>query len=348
MRFDVVVGNPPYQEDSGTSARDNAIYPYFYDLAEKISSKYCLVSPARFLFNAGSTSKDWNKKMLDNENLKVVSFSHNSSDMFPNTKITGGIAVIYYDENTNFGAIETFTSHLELQTILKKVKEKSGFESINKIITGRGIYRLTETAHAEHPEIEDLQSKGHKNDVGSGAFKILSDIIFFNNKPDDKYDYVKVLGLENMRRIYKFVRVDFINKPYGFKNYKVALPKANGSGAIGEVLSTPLIGEPVIIEPLAGFTETFISIGDFDNELEAKNALKYIKSKFARTMLGILKITQDNPRDKWEKVPLQDFTAKSDIDWGKPIPEIDQQLYGKYGLDSSEIDFIESKVKTMD
>ena len=72
-----------------------------------------------------------------------------------------------------------------------------------------------------------------------------------------------------------------------------------------------------------------------------------MKSKFARTMLGILKITQDNPKDKWQKVPLQNFTANSDIDWTKSIPEIDQQLYAKYGLTAEEIGFIESMVKPM-
>lgn len=343
MKFDVVVGNPPYQEDSGTSARDNAIYPYFYDLAERVGSKYCLITPARFLFNAGSTNKAWNKKMLDNEHLKVVHFQQKSSEMFVNNDIKGGVAILYYDKDTEFGAIGTFTSYPELQGILRKVERKHDFVPIDSIITGRGVYRLTNTAHTEHPNIEKIQSKGHKNDVGSGAFKILSDIIFFDSKPDDGYDYAKILGLENTKRIYKYVRAGFINEPYSFRKYKVVLPKANGSGAIGEVLSTPLIGEPLI-----GFTETFISIGAFDDELEANNALKYVKSKFARTMLGILKITQDNPRDKWSKVPLQDFTSNSDIDWSKSISEIDQQLYAKYGLDQFEIDFIESKVKAMD
>lgn len=342
MKFDVVVGNPPYQEDSGTSARDNAIYPYFYDLAEKVSSKYCLITPARFLFNAGSTNKAWNKKMLNNKHLKVVDFQQKSSKMFVDTDIKGGVAILYYDEDVDFGAIETFTSYPELQGILKKVEGKQGFISIDSIITGRGVYRLTNTAHIKHPNIEKLQSKGHKNDVGSGAFKILSDIIFFNSKPDDGYDYVKILGLENTNRTYKYVRTDFINEPYGFRKYKVALPKASGSGTIGEALSTPLI-----IKPNAGFTETFISIGAFDNEVEAQNALKYIKSKFARTMLGVLKVTQDNPRDKWLKVPLQDFSQNSDIDWSKSVSEIDQSFYAKYGLNQSEISFIERKIKAM-
>ncbi len=76
--------------------------------------------------------------------------------------------------------------------------------------------------------------------------------------------------------------------------------------------------------------------------------LKYIKSKFARAMLGVKKVTQDNPKSVWECVPLQDFTPNSDIDWTKSIPEIDQQLYKKYNLSEEEINFIETKVQAMD
>ena len=96
------------------------------------------------------------------------------------------------------------------------------------------------------------------------------------------------------------------------------MPKSNGSGAIGEVLSTPLIGTPLI-----GTTESFISIGIFDSKIEAENAMKYIKGKFARAMLGVLKITQDNPPDRWYYVPLQDFTSASDIDWSQSIVNIE-------------------------
>ena len=78
------------------------------------------------------------------------------------------------------------------------------------------------------------------------------------------------------------------------------------------------------------------------------NLLKYIKSKFARTALGILKVTQDNKKSVWKYVPLQDFTDNSDIDWSKSIPEIDQQLYKKYGLSPEEIEFIETHVKEME
>ncbi|MBR0261219.1 MAG: hypothetical protein IJQ85_05430 [Selenomonadaceae bacterium] len=72
--------------------------------------------------------------------------------------------------------------------------------------------------------------------------------------------------------------------------------------------------------------------------------MKYIKSKFARCMLGILKITQETTPDKWAKVPLQDFTSASDINWSEAV---DEQLYRKYDLTAEEINFIESHVKEM-
>ena len=141
----------------------------------------------------------------------------------------------------------------------------------------------------------------------------------------------------------KWVRSDYIINHPNLNKYKVFLPKSNGSGAIGEVLSTPLVGEPLV-----GGTETFMSFGAFDCKHDAESCLKYIKCKFARAMLGILKITQDNPVSVWRFVPLQDFTVNSDIDWSQSIENIDQQLYKKYNLSQDEIDFIESKVRAMD
>lgn len=210
-------------------------------------------------------------------------------------------------------------------------------------MSGQGIYRFTPKMHTDHPKVKNILSKSHPNDVGTGVLTSLHNILFFEKKPNDEHEYVKVLGRYQNERVFHYIRKDYINEPFAFDKYKVVLPKANGSGAIGEVLSTPLIGTPLI-----GFTQSFISIGAFDSEAEAANCLKYVKSKFARTMLGVLKVTQDNPKDKWAKVPLQDFTAQSDIDWSQTIADIDQQLYRKYGLSEDEIAFIESKVRAMD
>lgn len=100
---------------------------------------------------------------------------------------------------------------------------------------------------------------------------------------------------------------------------------------------------------MQGYTETFVTFGDFDTREQAANSLKYIKTKFSRAMLSSRKVTQGNKNSKvWANVPLQDFTENSDIDWSKSIPEIDQQLYKKYGLNEEEIAFIEEKVQEME
>ena len=109
-----------------------------------------------------------------------------------------------------------------------------------------------------------------------------------------------------------------------------------------------MVVDPTVVGPGVAITQTFITIGSFDTEAEAQACMKYLKSKFARAMLGVLKITQHNPRSHLEVRPGQDFTWASDIDWSKSIPEIDQQLYAKYGLDSEEIAFIEAKVTPLE
>lgn len=171
--------------------------------------------------------------------------------------------------------------------------------------------------------------------------------LFFDEKPDNGA-YACLLGRQNNERRFKYIKSCYIDLGGNYDKWKVVIPKSNGSGAIGEVLSTPLIGEPLIGEPLIGYTQSFLGIGAFNTEEEAQNCMKYIKSKFARALLGILKITQDNPPEKWKYVPLQDFTPASDIDWSQPVADIDRQLYAKYGLDDDEISFIESHVKEMD
>ena len=111
----------------------------------------------------------------------------------------------------------------------------------------------------------------------------------------------------------------------------------------GEVLPDLILGYPK-----DGATVTFLSIGHFETETETKNCMKYISTKFARTLLGVLKVTQDLTPTKWKYIPIQDFTENSDIDWSKSISEIDEQLYEKYGLSEEEIAFIETNVKEME
>ena len=103
----------------------------------------------------------------------------------------------------------------------------------------------------------------------------------------------------------------------------------------------------IIAEPEEAFTQTYISIGMFDKRGDAINLRKYLMTKFCRSLLFVLKVTQDNLPAVWRYVPKQDFTSSSDIDWSQSIADIDLQLYRKYGLDEKEIEFIETHVKEM-
>ena len=346
MKFDAIVGNPPYQiMATGEANGSDPIYHLFIDAACKLGEKVSFIHPARFLFNAGKTPKDWNEKMLNDEHYKVVQYWANSGDVFPTVDIKGGVAVTYWDKNKTFEKIGTFVAYDELRTILEKVKAKD-FATFSELVYGRDLYRLTDKLYEENPWAENRQSKGHKYDIGSNVFDTFPEL-FFEEKPNDDYDYAKIFGREKNNRILKWIKKSYVKVPDNFDSYKVFIPKANGTGAIGEVLSTPIVGEPIVGEPIVGSTTTFLSVGKFNTQEEAENCMKYIKTKFARAMLGTLKVTQDNPRETWLNVPLQDFTSNSDIDWSKSVSEIDKQLYKKYGLSAEEIAFIESKVREM-
>lgn len=344
MKFDFVIGNPPYQE-SKEYTKDLPLYHYFMDASYSIARNVLLITPARFLFNAGQTPKEWNKKMLSDPHLKVLMYEQDSSKVFPNTDIKGGVVITYRNYKDNFGAIDVFTHTPELNTILHKVNSIPN-EEIAKIIYMSSCYRIKDTLFEDFPIYKDYFSSGKF--LHSNIFDKLPEL-FTDDIPSSVDEYFQVYGLQKgIGRTIHFMKRKYVDYPNNLSKWKVFVPKSNGSGALGEVLSTPLIGKPLIGKPLIGHTQTFMSIGCFDTEQEAQNLLKYIKSKFARTMLGVLKVTQDNPPKTWKYVPLQDFTSSSDIDWTRSVHEIDLQLYDKYGLTAEERNFIETNVKEMD
>ena len=338
MKFDIIVGNPPYQmRKEGTS--DNPIYHLFMDIAYKLSDKVSLITPGRFLFNAGKTPKDWNEKMLNDEHLKVISFDSKSSNVFPDIDLKGGIVITLRDKKQVFEKIKVFSQFKELNSILQQVLKTSDFASIEELVYTQNKFDL-ETLYNDYPNFKIIiGSDGREKRLTTAIFSQLS--IFSEEKKSS--DDIEILGLINNVRKYRYVPIKYLEKHNNLKDYKIILPKSNGTGAFGETLSTPLIGKPLV-----GHTQSFISIGSFKTNNEAEACLKYVKSKFVRAMLGALKVTQDNNKDVWKFVPIQDFSTKSKIDWTKSISEIDKQLFKKYNLSQEEIDFIEEKIKPMD
>ena len=346
MKFDYIIGNPPYQDEApGENKNDKPpIYHLFMKETYKLSDCVELIHPARFLFDAGKTPKDWNRAMLSDEHLKVLFYEPDGSKIFANTDIKGGVAITLHDATKKFGAIRTFTSFAELNSIMQKAALKSGSPNLSTIIFNQNRFNL-EALYADYPECKlVIGSNGKDKRFRNNIFEKVK---LFTDVAENKDD-VRIIGIINNKRIWKYFPQKFIDKKHeNLYKWKVILPSANGSGAIGEVLSTPLVGEPLVGEPLVGYTQSFIGIGAFETQIEAEAALKYVKSKFARTLLGVLKITQHNPPEKWKYVPMQDFTVNSDIDWSQSVSGIDRQLYEKYGLDDGEIAFIETHVREM-
>ena len=338
LKFNAVVGNPPYQDSSKNNHKD-AIYHLFIDLANNLSDIGTLITPGRFLFGAGDTPDDWNKKIVADKNVHVVYYTPKADTLFGNVDIKGGVAITMCNALNPQGPIGVFTLHDELASIIEKVVT-DGFDSIVPIVHSPATYKFSPLAFQENKWLSD--AVGREKRLRTNIFSKVPNL-FLEICPNED-NYIGIWGLETgNKRVFKWLKSNYMASNNNVDKYKVILPKANGSGKFGEVLTAPIIGKPFV-----GHTESFISIGAFESQDEAESAFKYIRTKFARTMLDTLKVTQDNFPDTWANVPLQNFTASSDIDWSASIADIDRQLYDKYDLSEDEVAFIEKMIKPMD
>ena len=342
MKFDFVIGNPPYQKDIDTKGdRANPIYNDFMEQSFKIADAVELITPARFLFNAGQTSKLWNKKMLNDTHFKVIYYEPNANTIFPTTDIKGGIAITIRNAKKDYGAIGVFTPYSVLNDIIRKVRDLKDVQFLNDIVSSRGTYRTTKEFEKDYPDSVERLGKGTGNMLVSNFFEKMPEAIV-SDIDKDKNHCIKILCRIHGKRTFCYIKNQYIQTNAYIDKYNVASPEANASGKFGEKLT---IGE--ILAPEEGATDTFLNIGLFSSRQEVLNLQKYMKTKFFRALLGAKKVTQHCPPAVWEMIPMQDFTDHSDIDWTKSIADIDQQLYKKYGLSEAEIQFIETHVKEM-
>lgn len=155
----------------------------------------------------------------------------------------------------------------------------------------------------------------------------------------------KILGLDKkMKRTWKYLPKEYPIPKISqcLYKYKVFIAQNYGCGSIGEEISTPVLSIPGEL-----CTETFLEIGPFETKLEAENVIKYIKTKFFRTLVGIQKQTQSAVRKVYKYVPLLDFTNNSNINWKKDIKDFDNQLFEKFKLNKDEIEFIKKNIREM-
>ena len=348
FKFDAVVGNPPYQEMNSANKMSRSIYPDFVRASQQIGSVVSLVMPARWMSGENGPYHETDgfiKDIISGSHLKKFTLFPNSQDVFNGVDIKGGVCTFVWDKSYEKDLVD-YTVH-------------DGNKSYNHQVP----FQIADNIIIRFPELISIVQKVFTEpvDAANGSMRTLvssrnpfgfvSDLFTKNNEgvsriSEEKLasdDYL-VHGLLKGKRTIRYIPNNELKKNIdGAKAYKVFLPRANGSGTFGEVFSTPMIGTPMTI-----CTDTFLQVGQFDNELKAANLLNYIKTKFFRAMVGVKKTAVFNYKDCFTFVPLQDFTADSDIDWTRSIPEIDQQLYRKYSLTDEEIDFIETHVKPMD
>lgn len=340
MKFNAIVGNPPYQVmDGGAQASATPIYNKFVDIAKAISPTYIsMIMPARW-YSGGKGLDDFRESMLCDKRISLLHDYLNGKVCFPNVEIKGGICYFLWDRTWN-GECSIFT-HTETENIhsVRFLKEK-----------GETIF------------IRDSRMVNIKQKVASLHFRTFSSLVssmkpyglrgdFFKNpekyglpkiKETKQNGDVTIFGLdEKQHRVKRYIPKDYpLPKTNGIIDYKIFIPRNFGSGRIEDNIFTTIIGHPYEI-----CTETFVQIYPFNSYEETLNCDKYLKTKFVRFMIGIRKQDQGASRDVYSFVPIQDFSDNSDIDWSKSISEIDQQLYAKYYLTDKEISFIERTMK---
>lgn len=342
MKFDAVVGNPPYQEEGGSGGSNDApIYQFFAIAAEKIKPYFVsLIMPARW-FAAGRENLlgSFRKHMIKTKQLNKMVVFANSADVFSNVEIKGGIC--YYLLNSSYSGDCDYVLH-EGDSIIKCSRELSQFDIVIR-----------------NPKLADIVAKVRENSVEENCvdsivsndtpFGISSNPKSSKKNPMQVYEVstsqhnTKLYHIQKLTRKIEYVDRSLIKKNERYiDSVKVLIPGASGTGNDPYVL-----GKPICAPRNSVCSQSFLFV-PFNDNTEAENFLKYVKSKFFRILVSAVKISQSAPKRVYKFVPLQDFTENSDIDWSKSVEEIDQQLYKKYNLTDEEITFIESMIKPME
>lgn len=339
MKFDVVVGNPPYQEmiSKGRSLAKQ-LFPKFMEVGIGLQPQcLSLITPTKW-FTADAQDNSFPKLRAvakENNHFEII-VSDNGKKVFANTEI-GGICYflwrpeyqgdVLFVEQSDDGEDALYRPLFEdgLDIILPLNK----YASIIKKVVGKDFIPLNTIT------------------TGRDAFGIVGKNF---NKLSEESEFPNAVAVQCAHEVIRYYDRSNITKNLNIlSSYKVLTSKGNGgAGLLTDDKAVAIIGKSYVMGPNTACTDSLIPFGAFDNETEAINLQKYMSTKFLRFMVGILKVSQNLYQNVYQFVPLQDFTAQSDIDWSKSIPEIDQQLYTKYGLSSAEIAFIESKIKPME
>lgn len=343
VKIEAVVGNPPYQEIIGSSSDGNEslgkqLFPTFIKLSINLTSRYsCIISPSRW-FTGDAQDKSFVKLrefFRKNNKIEKIVYYKNEKDVFNDVEIKGGVNYFLYNKNLT-------SSLCEFTTISGNDKQTSKRELFNE---GLDVIIVDDIAFPILKKVIKENFEPLTNiTTGRNPFGIIGKESYLN-KIAQNFNDGTLFELRCKADTIKWIKEESVTKNLNiFNNYKVFISKSAGNPNS----DLKVIGQPYIGKPKTACTDSLFTIGNFDNLTETINLQKYIKTKFLRYLVSILKISQNVTQIVYAYVPMQNFTNSSDIDWSKTIPEIDQQLYKKYNLTEEEINFIESKIKPME
>lgn len=343
MKFNAVVGNPPYQVmDGGAGASATPVYNKFVDIAKKMNPNYIsMIMPARW-YAGGKGLDDFRNEMLNDKRISILHDFFDAKECFQNVEIKGGICYFLWNYNWSSKCyIFSHTANGKVTTSNRFLRDENDDIFIREKIQveiKRKVCNLMQIPFSNI--VSSMKPYGLRGDFFKNQKKY--------NLPPIRTTYQKnditIWGLdEKQKRVKRFVNSNYpLPKHKDLTSYKIFIPRNFGTGKLEDNIFTTIIGRPD-----DACTETFVQISPFENLLAATNCDKYLKTKFVRLLIGIRKQDQAAGRIVYQFVPLQDFTEGSDIDWSKSIEEIDKQLYAKYNLTEEEISFIESMIKPM-
>ena len=325
MQFDVIIGNPPYQlSDGGAQASAIPIYHHFVEQAKKMNPQYLImIIPSRW-FSGGRGLDSFRETMLSDTHLRSIHDYFNSNDVFPGIDLSGGVCYFLWDKT--YSGVCEIVSFLngERTTMTRPLIEKDAntFIRFNQAIDI--VRKVKNQREKSFSTIVSSQKPfGLRTYVQGRSKSETSNVLLYSNKNADKggegyISHDEVLAHKEWLPLYKV----YVSRAYGERGDFPYL----------------VVGKPFLGIPNSCCTETYLTIGPMNSEKEALNVVSYIKTRFFRFLVLLVKNTQDAPAKVYQFVPLQDFSH----------PWTDEMLYKKYGLTEDEIAFIESMIRPME